>query len=145
MSYSEKLLDPRWQKRRLDILNRDQFKCALCKDEKTTLHIHHRLYKNGRNPWEYEDEELISLCKHCHAVAEDIKRKCNGEPIVVRKQFSEAIERFTLTAIVEFGPLRQAFLYTYNEEIKTAELYLSISEDEIEQLSSLIQYSKKNG
>ena len=43
-SYYEKLLDPRWQKKRLEILNRDEFKCRSCGDDKSTLHVHHGYY-----------------------------------------------------------------------------------------------------
>ena len=62
--YSEKLKDPRWQKKRLQILNRDQFKCRFCSDDKTELHVHHLKYKC--NPWDAHDEDLQTLCKHCH-------------------------------------------------------------------------------
>lgn len=73
MTYKEKLLDPRWQRRRLEILERDGFKCRLCNDPHTTLHIHHFNYRNIE-PWEYDDEELITFCKHCHAIAEYYKK-----------------------------------------------------------------------
>jgi hypothetical protein len=39
MTYSEKLKDPRWQKKRLEVMKRDDFKCKLCNDETTTLQI----------------------------------------------------------------------------------------------------------
>jgi hypothetical protein len=63
-NYSEKLKDPRWQKRRLEILNRDNWKCKCCKDEDTTLHVHHIKYTG--NPWDAKDDDLITLCAHCH-------------------------------------------------------------------------------
>jgi len=64
MSYSDKLKDPRWQKKRLEILNRDNFTCKLCGDTETELHIHHVEYKG--EPWEQENDKLDTLCKHCH-------------------------------------------------------------------------------
>jgi hypothetical protein len=72
MTYAEKLLDPRWQKKRLDILNRDNFQCKLCFDNSTTLHIHHLKYHG--DPWEAYDHDLITYCKHCHSVVEYNKR-----------------------------------------------------------------------
>jgi 5-methylcytosine-specific restriction endonuclease McrA len=33
-----------------------------CKD----LHVHHKYYQKGRNPWEYPNEALTTLCWHCH-------------------------------------------------------------------------------
>ncbi len=65
-SYIEKLKDPRWQRRRLDILNRDDFTCQKCFDKETTLHVHHRWYKSGKEPWEYPDDILVTLCEKCH-------------------------------------------------------------------------------
>ena len=66
MNYSEQLKDPRWQKKRLEIMQRDSFKCASCGDEKSTLHVHHKNYVNGKAPWEYGDS-LITLCEKCHS------------------------------------------------------------------------------
>lgn len=65
-SYSELLRDPRWQKKRLTILERDQFSCAECGNTKKTLHVHHRYYVSGRLPWEYPGFCYQTLCKPCH-------------------------------------------------------------------------------
>jgi len=65
-NYSELLLDPRWQKKRLEILQRDNFKCRSCDDSKNTLHIHHTKYDKDLLPWEYDDLDYITLCKNCH-------------------------------------------------------------------------------
>lgn len=64
MMYKQKLLDPRWQKRRLEILQRDGFACKLCADTTTTLHVHHNSYLG--EPWESPEHELITVCDHCH-------------------------------------------------------------------------------
>jgi hypothetical protein len=64
--YFEKLKDPRWQKKRLEILERDGFTCRICNDTKSTLHIHHIIYFKESEPWEYDDKYLITLCKTCH-------------------------------------------------------------------------------
>jgi len=72
LTYSEKLKDPRWQKKRLQIMNRDKFTCKLCGDDETTLNVHHIEYYNG-NPWEIDNSKLITLCEHCHAEIENLK------------------------------------------------------------------------
>lgn len=66
MNYKEKLLDPRWQKKRLEVLNRDGFSCRFCSDTKTTLHVHHKVYEKGKEPWDIDSKLLITLCKDCH-------------------------------------------------------------------------------
>ena len=65
-TYSEKLKDPRWQKKRLKILNRDKFTCKLCGDTETTLHVHHKEYISGNDPWDYPNKLLVTICGHCH-------------------------------------------------------------------------------
>jgi len=74
-SYAEKLKDPKWQKKRLEILQRDEFTCQSCFDTKNELHVHHKLYKAGRDPWDYADSELVTLCKGCHKKVSDLSAK----------------------------------------------------------------------
>lgn len=66
MSYKEKLKDPRWQKRRLEIMQRDDFTCQRCKDKEETLHVHHLHYVYGIEPWDYHPDFLLTLCETCH-------------------------------------------------------------------------------
>lgn len=66
MTYSEKLKNPSWQKKRLQILERDEFTCLICGDTETELHIHHKEYIKGHEPWDYEDTNFVTACKHCH-------------------------------------------------------------------------------
>lgn len=63
--YSEKLKDPRWQKKRLEVLERAGWKCQCCGDEGSTLHVHHLVYIKG-DPWESPDDTLECLCEECH-------------------------------------------------------------------------------
>ena len=70
--YTELLKHPKWQKKRLEILERDNFQCRLCDDENTCLHVHHKEYIPANKPWEYENNKLITLCKDCHFIVEEI-------------------------------------------------------------------------
>lgn len=67
-AYSIKLKDPRWQKKRLQILARDEWMCKKCFDSESTLVVHHRKYLPKIEPWEYPDELLVTLCETCHEV-----------------------------------------------------------------------------
>lgn len=73
MDYKEQLKRPRWQKKRLEILNRDKFTCQKCQDTETELQIHHLRYDFSKLAWEYENKWLITLCKHCHQTIEELK------------------------------------------------------------------------
>ena len=96
MTYAEKLLDPFWKTKRHWIIRRDNFKCVKCAKTKVDfslkvtsvirdgkvidiseafhlipehrldLNVHHKYYREGLDPWEYNDEALITLCPECH-------------------------------------------------------------------------------
>lgn len=67
-SYSDKLRDPRWQKKRLQILERDNWTCLHCGSTENTLHVHHTYYEKGKEPWEADEKCLKTLCSECHEV-----------------------------------------------------------------------------
>lgn len=69
MTYSEKLKDPRWQKKRLKVLERDDFTCQVCGDDKKTLHVHHKKY-SAKNPYDEPMQNLLTLCCYCHQLIE---------------------------------------------------------------------------
>lgn len=73
-AYADKLKHPKWQRRRLEILQRDNFTCQLCGDTETTLNIHHKKYHKGEI-WEYNDDELITYCEICHLVVEYFRKE----------------------------------------------------------------------
>src|SRR4051812_27352238 len=60
------LRDPRWQKLRLEILQRDNFTCRKCKSKDKTLHVHHVAYFKDQEPWEYHPDFLLTFCFECH-------------------------------------------------------------------------------
>lgn len=66
MTYAEKLKHPKWQKRRLKIMEASGFTCSGCGSDEKTLHVHHKAYRKGAEPWDYEDDELECLCEDCH-------------------------------------------------------------------------------
>ena len=67
-SYKKLYLDPRWQKKRLSILKRDNFSCTICADNQSTLHVHHIFYRSDSiGPWDCPDTDLITLCDSCHS------------------------------------------------------------------------------
>lgn len=73
MTYLEKLQHPKWQKKRLEVLSRDNFTCKFCSDKESTLHVHH--YKYNGNPWDANLDDLETLCCDCHALAEWAKKE----------------------------------------------------------------------
>lgn len=66
LSYAEMLKGPRWQKKRLEVMQRDGFRCQHCLSEDKPLQVHHLVYDKDKKPWEYENNQLITLCEDCH-------------------------------------------------------------------------------
>lgn len=69
-TYSEKLKDPRWQKKRLEVMEASKFTCDMCRSTEKTLHVHHVNYRKGAKPWDYELNEFKCLCEDCHKLVE---------------------------------------------------------------------------
>jgi hypothetical protein len=67
--YSDLLKLPEWQKKRLEILQRDSFRCVRCNNARISLHVHHKFYQKGKSPWDYPDYNFETLCEVCHATA----------------------------------------------------------------------------
>lgn len=73
--YAEKLRDPRWQKKRLEVFERDGWACCECANAERNLQVHHLRYVWGRDPWEYDLLDLKTLCESCHQTATDHARE----------------------------------------------------------------------
>lgn len=66
MDYNELLKSPKWQKKRLEVLQRDNFTCQVCGSKDKTLNVHHTYYDRTKKPWEYPMGAFITLCEECH-------------------------------------------------------------------------------
>lgn len=63
-NYSQKLKDPRWQRKRLEALQAADWACQDCKNTRKTLHVHHTRYAG--EPWDVPLSSLEVLCEDCH-------------------------------------------------------------------------------
>lgn len=91
LSYAEKLRDPRWQKVRLEVLDRASWRCGICCKKDKTLHVHHGYYEKGLDPWEYETQTLWSLCEDCHKKTETVLRNIREQLGTIHPQSLPAI------------------------------------------------------
>lgn len=66
MTYQEQLRHPKWQKKRLEIMEENNFTCQNCGSTEKTLNVHHGYYEKGLFAWEYPDSSLHCLCEICH-------------------------------------------------------------------------------
>ncbi len=72
-SYGVLLFRPEWRQKRELILARDNYTCQFCgTTDNSLLQVHHRQYHyvcrlgKFKDPWDYPDECLITICKRCH-------------------------------------------------------------------------------
>ena len=144
MKYAEKLRHPLWQKKRLEILSRDEFCCTLCGDHETELHIHHKEYKRGSEPWEYEDSVLQTLCKHCHALVENLKTFSCTPLVVAKNNIDESGELVAISCIhsIHDGRRSASFFY-YSSSSNTFFEITMLSAETYGKLQQLIQLSEK--
>lgn len=68
ISYENQLKDPRWIKKRDEILKRDCYECFNCGDNYNNLEVHHIRYFKNKYAWEYSNNHLITLCRDCHKI-----------------------------------------------------------------------------
>lgn len=97
MNYSELLKDPRWQKKRLEILERDNWECVLCGDGEKTLHVHHLCYK--KKPWSVKNNHLVTLCKDCHKKETE---KLNEALYLLTSAAKKKLSVINILALAEF-------------------------------------------
>ena len=66
-----------WQRKRLEILERDQHLCKLCLYKgvinNEALEIHHIIALKDNEELKLEDSNLVTLCSRCHNLVEDDK------------------------------------------------------------------------
>jgi hypothetical protein len=138
MSYAEKLKDPRWQRKRLEILQRDDFTCKKCGDKQTTLHVHHRRYFKGNDPWDYPNELLVTLCEDCHEV----------EGTTASQNHTELIEYLQSAGVFDSEMSYQGFLIAEGikkfglKNIEFINIRIAISESFREAILKLIEQEK---
>lgn len=96
MTYSEQLKHPKWQRKRLEIFERDNYTCLLCKSNENQLSVHHGFYMNTFKLWDYPNESLFTLCIECHnhvtQQSNVIKRELGFLPTELFLEFSEILK-----------------------------------------------------
>lgn len=69
--YAKLLLTETWNIVRKRVLLRDQYRCRRCGATDCRLSVHHKIYLEGKMPWEVPDKYLETLCDKCHEKAHE--------------------------------------------------------------------------
>jgi hypothetical protein len=120
--YPNKLRDPRWQRMRLEIMSRDEFRCQRCLDSKSTLHVHHRYYLANKDPWDYPLEALVTLCEGCHEFETKYRRE--DERLLIRAMQERFFAEQVSTLANAFGRME----FTHDIELVTDAIAWAVCE-----------------
>jgi hypothetical protein len=150
LSYYEKLKDPRWQKKRLEVLSHYEFTCQSCFDDQQTLHVHHKEYFKGREPWEYDLRQLTVLCESCHEATHDSKDvfKFVSSILEIDGPRSRDEAAFFIAGLMGFDYKEVLANSEYEDCAWTALTYdtgLKASKIELSFKKYIAHYEKKNG
>jgi hypothetical protein len=140
MTYSDLLKDPKWQKMRLKILERDLFTCTYCGEDQETLHVHHKIYLPNRKPWEYSEDCLTTLCHVCHNDAS----KGMKESI---QRLGEAIKKFGLFP-KDIDQISEAFEKSKPQhiyEVTASAIAHGISNMQTDLIKSMLKHFRSKG
>lgn len=77
-TYQEQLRDRRWQIKKTEVLQRDNFTCQNpnCKSgDNSTIEVHHLDYIPSIPPWGYPNDMLTTLCHPCHQKEQERPRE----------------------------------------------------------------------
>lgn len=108
MTYAEKLSHPKWQQKRLKILERDEWRCVHCGDSDSSLEVHHHSYRWNADPWDYDDSNLITLCHECHSlVTKGVKELKSSLSKLGPCEFDSVVSIFSLLS-------KQAVIHDYD-------------------------------
>lgn len=97
MTYSEKLRDPRWREFRQEFIRhcRRSYEeppcCESCGAE-GNFHVHHKKYIEGREPWEYNYDDLRLLCAECHGVIHDVEQRVRALTLSLQVHHAEQFD-----------------------------------------------------
>lgn len=140
-TYANKLKNPKWQKKRLEILSRDEFTCQHCQDKEETLHVHHMYYEYGKNPWEYDSASLVTLCSGCHEIESEHIKEISPRLLNILKAnlFSYELERLAeaiegAKCSISYPPLFMTIIEILNNE-NVREVAISTAYKELKKVS----------
>lgn len=136
-TYSEKLKSPLWQRKRLQVYERDNWTCVLCSDNATELHVHHKSYQPGKEPWEYELDNFSTLCKHCHAAVTIYKKEFTGDILKASKRRVPLLGYYALLLLVRKGDERLVVVLTTDDT--HMDIISVLSQEAVEDINALMK------
>lgn len=118
LAFKEQYRHPNWQRKRLEVMQRDEFVCQCCFSDETTLNVHHKRYIKGRMIWDYSNDLLVTLCGGCHESqhesSDGMKTVVSGLRVDGPGSLSDGLKLLAGWANEEIGFGFEAFLDDYS-------------------------------
>jgi hypothetical protein len=137
-SYWELLRDPRWQKKRLEVMQRENFTCEECGDVSQTLNVHHSYYEKGKSPWEYPSESLHCLCETCHSEVEMERRELAQQIGRLDRASQRQLLGYAKALEIELEPATVHKVTEYEELVGMIRLFGMLSHHEIDRRAKVL-------
>ena len=99
------LSHPDWQKKRLEVMQRDSFTCRDCNSKDKELHVHHLYYVQGKKPQDYPLSAYKTLCFQCHELEEENLRLVGGALINMYRGMGASAKEINVFAIAVYDYL----------------------------------------
>jgi hypothetical protein len=103
VKYSDKLKDPRWQRKRLEVMDRDGWACLCCGDNASMLHVHHKEYHG--NPWDACMDSLETLCEKCHEARSSFNKTAMAADSGTVLNFIDGVFELDLDGLIAVGSI----------------------------------------
>ena len=111
-AYWELLRHPNWQRKRLEVMQRDNFLCQQCGSADKTLNVHHTYYTKGAMPWEYPIESLRTFCEECHSGYHATNEKLKKSLGLLHEFNLQQVLGFVTGILIEDGHFKRHDLVT---------------------------------
>jgi len=111
--YQAKLKDPRWNLKRLEVLEACDFTCTRCRRSGVPLEVHHIAYKPRTEPWEYPTSNFEALCPRCHSDHHDAFRP---EAPMPADQVLAAARNIVSTIAAKFTPPKAKVRFDFDAD-----------------------------
>lgn len=106
-------------------MQRDNFTCQCCGDETTELNVHHKRYDATLRVWEYDNNELVTICEHCHSFLHYLllfKFDNDIKKLSINDKLPTICKRY-------FADIRTYFIYCFFDNNVLVTAYIEYDED----------------
>lgn len=80
--------------------------CECCRRSDVELHVHHLFYDFKKNLWEYDDDEVIVLCRGCHEeIHEQLKKFRKFVFRYLNGQTFQVLNGALAVALTQYNPI----------------------------------------